>query len=113
MDPNDTIIDIDQHKEDAEIYNSQSEVKRGSKGSHSGTGISAASTSYNTSIDGNSGGPASTSTAHTFIKIIEQTSKPDFGLSLPWDGSQITLICNSICESTTTKYSLPNCEQSA
>ncbi|KAF9577170.1 hypothetical protein BGW38_007794, partial [Lunasporangiospora selenospora] len=56
MDPNDTVIDIDQHKEDAEINNSQSDVKRGPKVSHSGTGISAATKSYNAILDGHSEG---------------------------------------------------------
>ncbi|KAF9539757.1 hypothetical protein BGW38_009922, partial [Lunasporangiospora selenospora] len=57
--------------------------------------------------------PASTSTAHTFIGIIEKTSKPDFGLSLSWDGSQIALIGNNFTESATTKDSLRKSEQSA
>ncbi|KAF9580167.1 hypothetical protein BGW38_003295 [Lunasporangiospora selenospora] len=54
MDLNDTIINIDQQAEDVEANNSQSEVKTGPKDSQPGTVISAASTSCNAGIDGNS-----------------------------------------------------------
>ncbi|KAF9580561.1 hypothetical protein BGW38_002732, partial [Lunasporangiospora selenospora] len=53
MGPNDTIIDIDQQKEDVEANNSRLSVEKGFKEPQSGSGTSAASTSCNANIECN------------------------------------------------------------